>query len=146
MTRDAQQPEEPARKPLREDPLSLVLIAAAVLLAIVYVWDERSRETLQAQMAVAETVHANFKLDSGRCTVGSADEEGRALVFACTGVSASEVASAAAKSDTVRESVGAFEEVLFRAPGAALKCPVSLDAWPDGCEPWRGGELSVSMN
>ncbi|MGM0555668.1 MAG: hypothetical protein ACQEVA_04730 [Myxococcota bacterium] len=146
MSDDAQQPEQPERAPLREDPLSMALIGAAVLLAIVYVWDQRSRDTLQAQMSIAETIHANFKLDSGRCTVGSADANGRALVFACTGISASEVATAAANSDTVRASVDAFEEVLFRSPDGALSCPASPEGWPDSCEPLAGGELSTSMH
>jgi hypothetical protein len=125
--------ETTQRKRLREDPLSIALIAAALLLVVVYAWDQHTREALMEQMARAESIRSNFAVDSARCSVGTADKGGRTLVFACAGVEPRVVASAAATSDAVRREIGAFDRVHFRSPDAALDCPPRLDAWPEEC-------------
>lgn len=144
MSDETSQESKPTRRPLREDPLSLVLIAAAVLLTVVYFWDKRTRETLQEHMAMAESIQANFRVDSGRCTVGSADEGGRTLVFACTGIAPDEVARAAAASATVRDSIDSFDSALFRSPDASLSCPARPDSWPDACSQYPAERDSTS--
>lgn len=131
--------EAAGQKKLSDDPLSLVLIGAAILLAVVYFWEQNSRETIEEQMAVAESIHANFAIDSARCTIGSAGAGGRVLVFACTGVSPDAVATAAADSDAVTNAVDAFEEVHFRSADAALNCPPDPGGWPGDCTVFGAG-------
>mgnify|MGYP006294109571 CR=1 FL=1 len=133
MSDDASERSEPKRKRLRDDPLSIVLIASALLLAVVYVWDNRTRETLREQMTIAESIQEGFRVDSGRCTVGTADEGGRVLVIACSGIAAADIAGAASASEAVRKRVDHFDELLIRTPSSSLTCPPRPDAWPEAC-------------
>lgn len=134
----------PGRKRLRDDPLSIVLIASAVLLAVVYYWDTRSRETLEEQMAVADSIQESFRVDSGRCSVGTAGQGGRTLVIACTGIEPTDIATAASESRGVGDKIDRFDEILVRTPSSSLTCPPRPDAWPGSCRSFESTAESTA--
>ena len=118
----------------RDDPLSIFLIAAALLLAGMYGWDEWQRSTLERQIELAEQIDAAFAIDGVSCAVGSAGLHGEQLVISCERGDAAEVAKLAGDINVVREYVGHFESVGFRVGESAATCPPQPDGWPENCQ------------
>ena len=132
MTESPAAPDRPesskANRRWRDDPLSVFLAVAALLLGAMYYLEQRSRTTILDAAADAQSFATSLDVDG--CVPGSASRHGRELVLVCETRDVTDVAS------TVMSrwpSAANFDEVAFVDQRHVLRCEVG-DSWPDECE------------
>lgn len=125
-TTNAPSPPPPRRR-WRDDPLSVFLAIAAVLLGLMYFLEQRDVDRLRDASARAQALSAQLNLPD--CTVGSASTDGTTLVISCP----STAADAARAASTKTASLDGFREVVFAGSDVQLACPPAPASWPDGC-------------
>lgn len=127
------QDEKPSRpKRWRDDPLSLFLIAAAILLGAMYAYDQWQTSRLDEQIARANQIAQSFAVDGADCGVSSTGLDGEVLVVHCAGLPATKVA-AMAQSIAAAQRLDGFQEIVLRGADHQLACPVDSTGWPDAC-------------
>lgn len=120
--------QNPERSRWREDPLSVFLALAAVLLGLMYFLEQRDVGVLQEASTRAKELGATT-LDIEGCTVGSASTDGRTLVVSCVSSAADAASAAALRSPSLPD----FDAVVFIGNDAQLACGTSPAKWPNGC-------------
>lgn len=131
---DATDESTKPKKSWRDDPLSVFLLVAAILLGAMYAWDEWQRSRLEAQIAHAEQIAERFAVDGVQCGVESTGLGGETLLFYCASLPARDLPVIAEEVPGIGEELGYFESVVFRGADAQLRCPASVDTWPDACD------------
>ena len=113
----------------KDDPLSVFLAIAAVILGGMYLLEQQDVAQLEEASATAQTLAAST-LNLEGCTLGSASTGGRTLVVACP--TTAEAAAARASSRT--PDLSAFDSVVFVGNDLHLVCPTQPNKWPAECE------------
>jgi hypothetical protein len=127
-------PESPGQpRSWREDALSVFLIAAALLLGGMYVYDQWQASRIDDQIARADQIGQSFAVDGANCQVSSTGLAGETLVVACPGLAAEKVAELAGTVDTLTAELAHFDAVVFRGAETQLRCPAEPADWVDGC-------------
>lgn len=111
----------------RDDPLSMFLAFAAVVLGGMYLLEQRDQGVLEEAGVKAQALAAALDLDD--CTVGSASTDGKTLVIACSSHAADAVSAVAAK----QPDFAGFESVTFVGTDVLLACGTATADWPNGC-------------
>ena len=112
----------------RDDPLSVFLAIAAVVLGLMYVLEQRDADTLAEASARAKQLGATT-LDLDGCTAASASTDGATLVIACS----SPARDAATQAATSSPDLTGFQSVVFVGNDVQLHCSVNPPDWPNGC-------------
>jgi hypothetical protein len=112
----------------RRDPLSSFLLAAAVLLAVMYGLETFAETTLEKQTVAAAAIGATAELP--QCQVGAAGHNGKALVVRCT----SDVDTALeAMANLDLTALASFDTVYLHARERALVCSALGANWTERC-------------
>ena len=125
--------EPPGQVPLRNDPLSMFLLVAIVVLGVMVLYEGWRDGRLEDQAELARLMAAQSGLDANRCAVGVAGQAGERLVLDCTGLALQEAAQEAApKLGQQLPAGGAFEEVVLRGRDGIWICPPMPGRWGAG--------------
>lgn len=119
------------RTPLREDPLSLLMLVAVALLALMYWLDASQRATLEAAEQTARTAQLPPALSA--CAAHAVGLDGAGWQLTCPAL-ALDVVVAAARGATPLSLPAGASSVILRAQDAVLVCPPDASAWPARCE------------
>ena len=117
------------RRRWRDDPLSIFLAAAALLLGGMYFLEQRQSDVLLDATRRAQAIAAHTTALDG-CLFHSAGAKGRTLVIRCEQPTHS-IAQAAAQTSLTPTN---FDEVVFVGTDAQLVCTPDRAQWSDGCE------------
>ncbi|MFP4599911.1 MAG: hypothetical protein ACOC9W_06455 [Persicimonas sp.] len=118
----------------KDDSLSVFLLAAALILGGMYLYDQWQASTLDEQMSRANQIQASFGIDGADCQVSCTGQRGEVLVFDCGGLAAPELATAASSVDRLTDELVHFNRVVFLGAEQQLHCPPEPTGWPDGCQ------------
>ncbi len=116
-------------KPQGQDPLSMVLIGAVVLLGVMYALDDRNRAELIDREQAAKQIGQSALSE---CVVSATGIGGARLMVQCNG-------SAREQSERLGEKLGGaaaigFTEVAFRGSVETVVCPAQTSGWPSSCQ------------
>lgn len=114
------------RPPLREDPLSLLMLAAVALLALMYWLDARQLATLDAAQQRAIAIALPPALSA--CQAGAVGLDGLGWQLTCPALPL-DVMLAASRGLAI---TGAAQLVL-RGQDGVLICPLAAQSWPASC-------------
>ena len=110
----------------RDDPLSLFLLGAAVLLTAMYLLEERGVSKLQSASAQAQALGTSL---DAPCAAGSAGADGLILVLNCE----LDRAPAAEQLAAQLTSIAPFAEAVVAGHDGQLRCPADVATWPNAC-------------
>lgn len=116
----------------RDDPLSVVLVLAVLLLGLMYIMDEIKESTLYDQQERAKNLRRG---DLEACEVTSAGPSGSVLVVSCAQIDALAMVSRA-QGVWNKQAMGfldAFTQVAFRDAERTLLCDLPVKSWPNAC-------------
>lgn len=120
--------EESKPRRWRDDPLSVFLAVAAVLLAGMYFLEERQVSQLRDATRRAQELGAGA-LNFAGCFTHAAGPEGRVLVVQCDR-NADAIAQDAAAH---RDAMSRFDEMVFVGTDRQLVCSRQNSKWPTDC-------------
>ena len=122
-------PDDAGRGGWKDDPLSVFLAIAAVILGGMYLLEQQDIAQLEEASATAQALAASA-LNLEGCTLGSASTGGRTLVIACQTTAESAALQAASRAP----DLSAFDAVVFVGSDVHLVCPTQPGNWPAECE------------
>ena len=120
-------PQPKSGRRWRDDPLSVFLAVAAVLLAVMYLLEERQIDELQNATQRAQEL-GSTSLNLEGCLVQAAGARGRTLVVSC----AEAAANVAARAQEERPTLTEFDEIVFVGTDGQLVCSPTGD-WSTSC-------------
>jgi hypothetical protein len=120
----------PTRTPLREDPLSVLMLVAVALLALMYWVDASQRATLEAAEQLARAAQLPPALSA--CAAHAVGLDGASWQLTCPAL-ALDVVLAAARGPSPLSVPASASAVVLRAQDAVLICPPDASGWPARC-------------
>jgi hypothetical protein len=115
------------RPPLREDPLSMLMLAAVALLALMYWLDARQVATLDAAQQRALAVALPPALSA--CQAGAVGLDGLGWQLTCPALPLEVMLSAARGL-----APAGAAQLILRGQDGVLICPLAAQpGWPDSC-------------
>jgi hypothetical protein len=120
--------QESRRGRFRDDPLSMFLAFAALLLGLMYYLEQTQQATLEDANVRAQQVGVT-QLDLEGCVTEAAGKKGATLVIACDSTADDAVRRAGALSP----EIPGFDEVFFVGSDRRLRCPTDASRWPEAC-------------